>query len=74
MGAAGSVRYHAACNNSANLNPQALVEMSDAAAHMVLTFAQTTLAVNGTDQAWGSAAAKMTFRSPRAIRRLYVSP
>lgn len=43
--------YHAACDDISNVNDQALSEMSDAAAHAVLTFAMTTSAVNGTGKA-----------------------
>jgi Zn-dependent M28 family amino/carboxypeptidase len=42
--------YHQACDTFDNISLQALDEMSDAAAHAVLTFAQTTSAVNGTDK------------------------
>jgi Zn-dependent M28 family amino/carboxypeptidase len=47
--------YHLACDSYGinghpdNINDTALSEMSDAVAHAVLTFAQTTSAVNGTD-------------------------
>lgn len=43
--------YHLACDTFANLSSTALDQMSDAAAHAVLTFAMTTSSVNGTDQA-----------------------
>jgi Zn-dependent M28 family amino/carboxypeptidase len=43
--------YHHACDTYANVNLTALDEMSDAVAHGVLTFAQTTSAVEGTDKA-----------------------
>lgn len=42
--------YHLACDDYNNINLEALDQMSDAAAHAVLTFAQTTSAVNGTDK------------------------
>jgi Zn-dependent M28 family amino/carboxypeptidase len=47
--------YHQACDTFANNSNDALDQMSDAAAHAVLTFAMTTSAVNGTDKgkAWG---------------------
>jgi hypothetical protein len=44
--------YHRACDNQRhpdNINDTVLSEMSDAVAHAVLTFAQSTSAVNGTD-------------------------
>jgi len=50
--------YHQACDTFAGTNTalplQALDEMSDAAAHAVLTFAMTTSSVNGTDKGNGS--------------------
>jgi Zn-dependent M28 family amino/carboxypeptidase len=50
--------YHLACDTYDGTNTalarQGLDEMSDAAAHAVLTFAQTTSAVNGTDKGRGS--------------------
>ena len=42
--------YHQACDTAGNLNTKALDEMSDAAAHATLTFAQTTSAIEGTDK------------------------
>jgi hypothetical protein len=41
----------AACNLAGNVNLGALEEMSDAAAHALLTFAMTTSAVNGSGRA-----------------------
>ncbi|HSK39898.1 MAG TPA: M28 family metallopeptidase [Arenibaculum sp.] len=43
--------YHQACDDIDNISWQALDEMSDAAAHAVLTFAMTTSSVSGTAQA-----------------------
>ena len=42
--------YHQACDTFDNNSNQALDEMSDAAAHATLTFAQTRSAVEGTDK------------------------
>ena len=39
--------YHQACDTLANVNPTGLDQMSDAAAHTVITFAQNTSLVNG---------------------------
>lgn len=47
--------YHKACDDRSNINPQALDELGDAAAHATLVFAQTTSAVNGTGKASGNA-------------------
>ncbi len=52
-GAAGEAYdpcYHQACDTFDNNNNLALDQMSDATAHAVLTFAQTTSAVSGTDK------------------------
>jgi Zn-dependent M28 family amino/carboxypeptidase len=43
--------YHLACDTFDNISLGALDQMSDAAAHSVLTFAMTTSSVNGTDKA-----------------------
>ncbi len=42
--------YHLACDTFDNISLEALDQMSDAAAHAVLTFAMTTSSVNGTDK------------------------
>jgi Zn-dependent M28 family amino/carboxypeptidase len=42
--------YHQACDTFANVSFEALDQMSDAAAHAILTFAMTTSAVKGTDK------------------------
>jgi Zn-dependent M28 family amino/carboxypeptidase len=42
--------YHLACDTFDNISLEALDQMSDAAAHSVLTFAMTTSSVNGTDK------------------------
>ena len=46
--------YHQACDTFANNSDTAIDQMSDAAAHAVLTFAMTTSSVNGTDKGKGS--------------------
>ena len=58
--------YHAACDDTGNLNKTALDQMSDAAAHATLAFAQTTSAVSGTDKASNTAASKMEYKGPHA--------
>lgn len=45
--------YHLACDTFDNISLEALDQMSDAAAHAILTFAQTTSSVNGTDKGKG---------------------
>jgi Zn-dependent M28 family amino/carboxypeptidase len=45
--------YHLACDTFDNISEEALDQMSDAAAHAILTFAETTSAVNGADKGKG---------------------
>lgn len=54
--------YHTPCDNLKNINEQALDEMSDAAAHAVLTFAMTQSAVPGT----AKASPQAMFKGPKA--------
>ena len=42
--------YHQACDTFTNVDEDALDEMTDAIAHVILTFAMTTSAVQGTDK------------------------
>ncbi len=60
--------YHTACDNLDNINMVALEEMSDAAAHAVLTFAMTTSAVPGTSKASSKAIEATEYRGPKAQR------
>ncbi len=62
--------YHLACDTFDNISLQALGEMSDAAAHSVLTFAMTTSSVNGTDRASDKAnkSIELTFLASLAQR------
>jgi Zn-dependent M28 family amino/carboxypeptidase len=60
--------YHQACDTIDNLSNTALDQMSDAIAHVTLTFAQTTSAVNGTGQGGGSGTAGFDMRGHRAIK------
>lgn len=46
--------YHQACDTINNFSWEALDLMSDAAAHAVLTFAETTSSINGTDKGKGN--------------------
>jgi Zn-dependent M28 family amino/carboxypeptidase len=54
--------YHQACDTIDNLSESALDEMSDAAAHAVLTFAMTTSAVTGTARGGGGDVGELEFR------------
>ncbi len=66
LGAQYDPCYHLACDTFAGtgtpLALQALDEMSDAAAHAVLTFAMTTSAVNGTDKGKGHGTSDFEFQ------------
>jgi Zn-dependent M28 family amino/carboxypeptidase len=46
--------YHQGCDHIGNINTEALDQMSDAAAHALMSFALTTSAVNGTDKGKGT--------------------
>ena len=54
--------YHQACDNFGNIDLTALDQMSDAAAHAVLTFAMTTSSVNGTDKGKGSGSSDFEYQ------------
>jgi Zn-dependent M28 family amino/carboxypeptidase len=66
--------YHLACDSYGinghpdNINDEALSEMSDAVAHSVLTFAQTTSAVNGADQGSGSSTKSYDWKGDKRAR------
>lgn len=62
--------YHLACDTYANISLAALDQMSDAAAHAVLTFAMTTSSVNGTDKGKGLGKFKdgMEFRGNHLVK------
>ncbi|MDC0667080.1 M28 family peptidase [Nannocystis radixulma] len=50
--------YHAACDDITNINEDILDLMADAIAHSILTFAETTSAVNGTGKGKGKGKGK----------------
>ena len=54
--------YHSPCDDIDNLSSEALDQMSDATAHAVLTFAQTTSSVNGTDQGSGTPSSTFEYK------------
>ena len=62
--------YHLACDTFDNISLEALDQMSDAAAHAVLTFAMTTSSVNGTDKGKGLGKWKdgMDYQGSNAVR------
>jgi Zn-dependent M28 family amino/carboxypeptidase len=60
--------YHKSCDTINNLNEESIEQLADGAAHATLTFAQTTSAVNGTDKASNTAASKMEYAGPMAVK------
>lgn len=60
--------YHTPCDDLSNVNEVVLEEMSDAAAHAVLTFAMTTSSVNGTGKASKVAVENLKYKGPKAQR------
>jgi len=61
--------YHQACDTFGNVDLVALDEMTDAIAHGILTFAMTSSAVQGTDQASDKAKSyDPAFRGSKAIK------
>jgi Zn-dependent M28 family amino/carboxypeptidase len=60
--------YHKACDTINNLNEESIEQLADGAAHATLRFAQTTSAVNGTDKASNTAASKMEYAGPMAVK------
>jgi Zn-dependent M28 family amino/carboxypeptidase len=62
--------YHLACDTFDNISLEALNQMSDAAAHSVLSFAMTTSSVNGTDKGKGSGKFEdgMEFRASKLVK------
>jgi Zn-dependent M28 family amino/carboxypeptidase len=62
--------YHLACDTFDNISLEALDQMSDAAAHAVLTFAETTSSVNGTDKGKGLGKWKneMEYQGSKAVK------
>ena len=60
--------YHLACDRVGNVSSTVLEQLSDGAAHAILSFAMTTSAVNGTGRANGNALESLEFRGPNAQR------
>ena len=67
-GAAFDKCYHQLCDNLTNINNKGLGEHKDAAVHAVLTFAQTTSAVNGTDKGSSNATKESDWRGDKLVR------
>jgi Zn-dependent M28 family amino/carboxypeptidase len=60
--------YHQLCDDITNINDQGLSEHSDAAVHAILTFAQTTSAVNGTEKGSPSSMKPFDWHGPKQVR------
>ena len=60
--------YHQLCDNLSNINDLGYKQHKDAAVHAILTFAQTTSAVNGTDQGAGSSTKDVTWHGNHQVR------
>jgi Zn-dependent M28 family amino/carboxypeptidase len=60
--------YHQLCDTLANISEQGLEEHKDAAVHAVLTFAQTTSSVNGTDKGSPSATKDWDWKGDKLVR------
>jgi Zn-dependent M28 family amino/carboxypeptidase len=61
--------YHLACDRyETNINDTVLEQMADAVAHSVLTFAQTTSAVNGTAKASAQATKEFDWKGSHLVR------
>ena len=67
-GAAYDPCYHQACDTIDNVNAVVLEQMADAIAHVTLTFAETTSAINGTAKGGGSANADLAFKGDHALK------
>ncbi len=55
-------------NDLTNINDQGLEEHSDAAIHAILTFAQTTSAVNGTDKGSTTSSKNLDWKGHHRVR------
>jgi Zn-dependent M28 family amino/carboxypeptidase len=60
--------YHQLCDDLTNINDTGLDQHSDAAVHAILTFAQTTSAVNGTDKGSSKAAKSYDWHGSKQVR------
>jgi Zn-dependent M28 family amino/carboxypeptidase len=61
--------YHLACDSyPSNINNKVLDVMSDGVAHAVLTFAQTTSAVNGTEKGSSTATKDYEWKGPHRVK------
>ncbi len=60
--------YHQACDGIGNINDTALGEMSDAAAHAILTLGMTTASINGSGQGSGGGSIDFLRKGQRFVK------
>jgi Zn-dependent M28 family amino/carboxypeptidase len=60
--------YHQLCDDLTNVNNQGLSEHSDAAVNAILTFAQTTSSVNGTDKGSSASTKAWDWKGDHQVR------
>jgi Zn-dependent M28 family amino/carboxypeptidase len=60
--------YHQLCDDLTNINDKGYKEHKDAAVHAILTFAQTTSAVNGTSKGSSSSTKESDWRGDKLVR------
>ena len=60
--------YHQLCDDMTNINDTGLSQHSDAAVHAILTFAQTTSAVNGTEKGSSRSTKPFDWHGPKQVR------
>ena len=60
--------YHQLCDNLTNINNKGYTEHKDAAVHAILTFAQTTSAVHGTDKGSSGSTKESDWRGDKLVR------
>jgi len=61
--------YHQLCDDLTNINDKGYAEHKDAAVHAILTFAQTTSAVNGTDNGSSGFTKESDWRGDKLVRQ-----
>jgi len=60
--------YHAACDTITNVDLAGFEQMTDAAAHAILTFAETTSAVNGTAKGKANGQVNWQYKGHQALK------
>jgi Zn-dependent M28 family amino/carboxypeptidase len=60
--------YHQLCDDLKNINDKGFKEHKDAAVHAILTFAQTTSAVNGTDEGSAGSTKEVNWHGDKLVK------